>query len=93
MGKGPGMNATTTRVIDLLKPLVRIGVPASVTPHAQLYRDLMLDSLDRQSLAVELDVAFSIEIPDAALTRWCTVQDVADTVTQLLPLTPALEGC
>lgn len=84
------MNATeiTTRVIDLLKPLVRIGVPASVTPHAQLYRDLMLDSLDRQSLAVELDVAFGIEIPDAALTSWCSVQDVADTVDQLLAGSP-----
>lgn len=88
------MNAAeiTTRVIDLLKPLVRIGVPASVTPHAQLHRDLMLDSLDRQSLAVELDVAFGIEIPDAALTSWCTVQDVIATVAQLLPLNLELEG-
>lgn len=54
---------TATRVIALIVPLVRIGIPASVTPTAQLHRDLFLDSLDRQSLAVELDVAFGIEVP------------------------------
>lgn len=75
---------TATRVIALIAPLVRIGIPASVTPTAQLHRDLFLDSLDRQSLAVELDVEFGIEVPDAALSDWCTVQHVIDTVDQLL---------
>ena len=63
---------TATRVIALIAPLVRIGIPAAVTPTAQLHRDLFLDSLDRQSLAVELDVEFGIEVPDAALSDWCT---------------------
>ena len=75
---------TAPRVIALIAPLVRPGIPASVTPTAQLHRDLFLDSLDRQSLAVELDVAFGIEVPDAALSDWCTIQHVIDTVDQLL---------
>lgn len=84
---------TAPRVIALIAPLVRTGIPASVTPTAQLHRDLFLDSLDRQSLAVELDVEFGIEVPDAALSDWCTVQHVIDTVDQLLALSPQLEGC
>jgi len=48
-----------------------------------LESDLAFDPLHRQSLAQELDEAFLIAIPDAAVFEWQTVRDVAITVDQL----------
>ncbi|MBA3053619.1 MAG: hypothetical protein FP826_01480 [Sphingomonadales bacterium] len=59
-----------------------------VTAEAELVRDLRCCVVDYQCLAMELDEAFCIEIPDALLdahsaARWHTVADVIRTVAQL----------
>lgn len=45
--------------------------------------DLGLDSLDRQSLACELEDALGITIPDDDPAEWETVADVATTIERL----------
>lgn len=57
--------------------------PRRVTPCATLHATLSCDSLDRQSIACELDIAFGIEIPDDDVTAWQTALDVARTVARL----------
>lgn len=54
--------------------------PAQVTPDADLCSDLKFDSLDFVTLAVELEEAFRIEIPDVEASRWRRVADVIATV-------------
>lgn len=78
------MNFTTLRVLAELAPLLRLDRHGCLAPTARLDEDLAMDSLDRQSLACELDVAFGIEIPDDDIALWQTVADVARTVDRLL---------
>lgn len=54
-----------------------------IGPHASLKQDLCLDALDRQTIACALDEDLGIEIPDAALTEWETVADIAATAARL----------
>lgn len=75
------------RVAELLGPLLRLDRHVALTPRARLIDDLGLDSLDRQSLACELDEAFAIEIPDDDVASWCTLADVTATVLRLHPAT------
>lgn len=53
---------------------------------ASLKQDLCLDALDRLTIACALDEDLGIEIPDADLTAWETVADVAATAARLAPL-------
>lgn len=74
---------TFTRIADLVRPLLRLDRTAFVSPTAQLGRDLLMDSLDRQSLACEIEEEFGIEVPDDEVTSWCTLEQVTATVTRL----------
>ncbi len=69
------MTDTQNRIADLIRPMLRLDRTAYVAPTAKLHRDLMMDSLDRQSLACELDQAFGIEVPDDDVTSWCRIAD------------------
>lgn len=75
---------TAVRVIQLLGPLLRLDRKQALTPMAELEADLAMDSLDRQTLACDLDESFRIEIPDDDLAGWQTVLDIAETVDRLL---------
>lgn len=54
-----------------------------ITPDSALTEDLSVDALDRICIALALEEAFAVEIPDAALERWQTVADIVATVTAL----------
>lgn len=69
-------------VAEVIGQTLRIE-PRRVTPCATLDADLSCDSLDRQSIACELDIAFGIEIPDDDVSAWRTALDVARTVARL----------
>ena len=60
------------------------AVPARQSAAAASRLDeLGLDSLDRQSLACELEEAFGITIPDDHPAEWETIADVASSIEQL----------
>lgn len=73
---------TVESVIEAVSLITRFSTPAA-RADSRLCADLALDSLDRQSLAAELDESFAIEIPDDAVAEWETVTDVATTVDRL----------
>lgn len=50
--------------------------PAEVTPSADLYVDLNADSLDQVELAMILEEAFSIQIPDEDIEPLRTVEQI-----------------
>jgi acyl carrier protein len=74
----------TPRVIETIErvigPLPRGRGARAPSPTSNLCADLRFDSLDFVSLAVELEEAFLIEIPDDETASWRTVADVVGTV-------------
>lgn len=77
------------RLLKVLADHCPFGTSWRIGPSATLDADLGYDSLARQSVAIDLDEAFGIEIPDADLLEWLTVADVAATVAQLTGTDPA----
>lgn len=59
------------------------AAPEDIVPEASLAEDLDIDSLAAVELALALEDAFGIEIPDEELTALNTVQDVLDLVEKL----------
>jgi acyl carrier protein len=57
---------------------------ATVTPEAELLRDLDLDSLDTMELTLGLEEKFGVEIPDAELEGLVTVADAIDLIERKL---------
>lgn len=49
---------------------------SGITNADHLFDDLNLDSLDRMSLAIELEHEFGLDISDEAVSGWATVGDV-----------------
>ena len=49
--------------------------PASITPETNIRSDLGLNSLELVNLAVEIEEAFDVEIPDREATDLATVAD------------------
>jgi len=62
-----------------------IDIPRMPLEPGTLLADLRLDALDRATIAVELDEAYGIEIPDADVESWLTLADIAATLTRLTP--------
>lgn len=62
--------------------LVRLQIESTARADTRL-AVLGLDSLDRQSIAAELDEAFAIAIPDDDVAEWDLVRDIALTVDRL----------
>lgn len=56
--------------------------PAQVKPESRLVEDLKADSLDIVELIMELEQQFNIEIPDEAMPKLSTVQDVVNYIEQ-----------
>ncbi len=74
-----------TKVLEqILTELRRIceTVPDDMGPHTVLRDELGLNSLDAVDLALELEEAFDIELPDEALVRFERVADVVDAVVE-----------
>lgn len=73
-----------TEVRHILVDMLGIE-PAKVTDNAMLIDDLGADSLDVVEIAMELEDAFQIEIPDASAERFVTVGDVVAYLRQWVP--------
>lgn len=71
----------TPTIIAIIGPLLIVPV-RSIEPDT-LIDDLGLDGLDRQTIALELDEAYRIEISDATLENWQTIADIEATVRQI----------
>ena len=56
---------------------------AQITPEDDLQSDLGADSLHRITIAVELEEAYRIDIPDCDVASWRTVADIDRTVARL----------
>lgn len=83
-------SAIAVFIADALGTLWSLDKPiAEIAPDSELTADLGFDSLHRQQLAVELDEAFGIEVPDDDIAEWRTAEDVHTTV---LRLTRSREG-
>lgn len=54
--------------------------PAEITPDTNIRTDLGLNSLELVNLAVEIEEAFEVEIPDREAMDLATVQDAMDII-------------
>jgi acyl carrier protein len=63
----------------------RLGLePFDLTPGLSLADDLAADSLDRLELAMAIEAAFGVEMPDRAWAAFRTYGDLADRVTTMV---------
>ncbi|KQQ85848.1 acyl carrier protein [Aureimonas sp. Leaf324] len=76
-------DATTTPILDRVAALVadRHGVDrAKISADTDLFDDVGADSLDRVELAMDLEEAFEVEIPDELVETSRTVGQFARAV-------------
>ncbi|HMG33294.1 MAG TPA: acyl carrier protein [Blastocatellia bacterium] len=58
--------------------------PSQLAPETHLMKDLGADSLDALNIALRLEEAFKIKIPDEAIPRFLTVGDIVKGVQEHL---------
>ncbi|HXG68133.1 MAG TPA: acyl carrier protein [Blastocatellia bacterium] len=58
--------------------------PGRLTPATNLMKDLGADSLDALNIALRLEEAFRIKIPDEAIPKFLTVGDIVQGVSERL---------
>jgi acyl carrier protein len=75
----PPTPETLDRVIGLV---ALYGAPHVIGAHTRLAADLALDWLDRVGIGCDLAAVFEIDVPDAEIADWDTVEDIARTVQQ-----------
>lgn len=78
-------NDLRAKVLErILTELRRIceTLPEDLGPDTLLRDELGLNSLDAVDLALELEEAFDIELPDEALVQFERVADVVDAVVE-----------
>ena len=71
------------RIASVLEELFEVD-PASISPEANLYQDLDIDSIDAVDLVVELKKITGKKIQPDDFKAVRTVQDVVDAVHALL---------
>jgi len=74
---------TLPTIAAVIADVLGLGPAHGIGPATRLCEDLATDSLDRQCIAVDCDMAFGIEIPDDHVAEWLTVADIAATVARL----------
>jgi acyl carrier protein len=63
----------------------QLGVEESqLTPEARLEEDLGADSLDKVEIIMTLDERFHVSVPDEIAERVSTVEDLYETLAELL---------
>jgi acyl carrier protein len=75
------MDDIATRCIDIIAKSK--SIPADTITLASTFDELNIDSLDKINISFEVEEAFSIEIPDEALSTLRTVGDMVEGVTRL----------
>jgi acyl carrier protein len=58
--------------------------PNKLGPATHLMKDLGADSLDALNIALRLEEAFKIKIPDDAIPRFLTISDIVSGVSEHL---------
>lgn len=58
--------------------------PERLAPSTHLMKDLGADSLDALNIALRLEEAFKIKIPDEAIPRFLTVENIIQGVNEHL---------
>jgi acyl carrier protein len=58
--------------------------PSRLGPSTHLMKDLGADSLDALNIALRLEEAFKIKIPDDAIPRFLTISDIVKGVGEHL---------
>jgi acyl carrier protein len=58
--------------------------PDQLNPSTHLMKDLGADSLDALNIALRLEEAFKIKIPDDAIPRFLTIDDIVSGVSEHL---------
>jgi acyl carrier protein len=79
----PSVLETVKQIVEKLKQIIReqLGVEeVEITPTTSFVDDLGADSLDTVELAMAIEEAFDIEIPDNDAEKMRTVQDVIDYI-------------
>ena len=80
------MDDIATRCIDIIAKSK--SIPADTITLASTFDELNIDSLDKINISFEVEEAFSIEIPDEALSTLKTVGDMVEGVTPLRSAQP-----
>jgi acyl carrier protein len=80
------MDDIATRCIDIIAKSK--SIPADTITLASTFDELNIDSLDKINISFEVEEAFSIEIPDEALSTLKTVGDMVEGVTRLRSAQP-----
>ena len=70
-------------VKDIIVAELRVD-RGELNPETHLMKDLGADSLDALNIAVRLEEAFKIKIPDDAIPRFLTVSDIVKGVGEHL---------
>lgn len=70
-------------IAAVIADVLGLGPAHGIGGATRLCEDLQTDSLDRQCIAVDCDMAFGVEIPDDHVAEWLTVADIAATVARL----------
>lgn len=58
--------------------------PSQLGPSTHLMKDLGADSLDALNIAIRLEEAFTIKIPDDAIPKFLTLGDIVHGVSEHL---------
>jgi acyl carrier protein len=82
------MDDIATRCIQIIAKSK--SIPADTITLASTFDELNIDSLDKINISFEVEEAFSIEIPDEALSTLKTVGDMVEGVTRLRATIPTL---
>lgn len=78
----PKTQEITQNCIKLIAEVKRID-PESISPDAT-FEEIGLDSLDRVSLAFDIEEAYGIQIPESALSKIQSVPEMAAGIEEAL---------
>jgi acyl carrier protein len=85
------MSKEVTQQVDAIEDTVKniivteLRVDANqLQPHTHLMKDLGADSLDALNIALRLEDAFKIKIPDDAIPNFLTISDIIKGVNEHL---------
>jgi acyl carrier protein len=68
-----------SRVIEIVSGYL-VGVRRGVECSSRLVEDLYIDSVGVVEIVMALNEAFGIDLPDAEISKWRTVEDMCDLV-------------
>lgn len=76
-------NEMLAKLREIVCEFVEIS-PESITPETNIRNDLGMNSLELVNLAVAIEDAFGVEIPDRAVGGLETAQDAIDVIREYM---------